>query len=38
MFAVQLHAADKAGFEGILSALEGELLRDLDRAQFRAGV
>jgi hypothetical protein len=37
MFAVQLHAADKAVFEGIMLALEGELLRDLDRAQFRQG-
>jgi hypothetical protein len=29
MFAVQLHTADKAVFEGIMLALEGELLRDL---------
>jgi hypothetical protein len=37
MFAVQLHAVDKAVFEGIMSALERELLRDLERSQFRQG-
>ena len=35
MFAVQLHAVYHAVFEGIMSALEGELLRDLEGAQFR---
>jgi hypothetical protein len=38
MFAVQLHVGDVAVFEGVFSTLEGELLRDLDRAQFGQGL
>jgi hypothetical protein len=37
MLAVQLHVGDVAVFEGVFLTLEGELLRDLDRAQFGQG-